>query len=281
MSDPAAPPAVPIERAVLEAMPGAVFVIDELGTIVVATEQAGRLVDRTRDELLGTSVLEYVDPDATWAYASAMDFAMSDVYGDAFSGPVRVSLLTATKRVVAADLWTANRLHDPQIAGLVCLLGPQTAALGIAEAVAAAGGGAPLAEVAAAVAGALAGYPVIADSAVVTWVDDQVEVLATHGVPAALVDGTAGDEPWASARASGSRVIANGPDAFPAALRDLAQAAGYASVWAEPSRLGDGDTTDVVIVFRRFPVDPTPNELSYVHQAAATLALARLRPGAA
>src|SRR5690606_24868383 len=142
--------------------------------------------------------------------------------------------------------------------GLVCLLAPPTAALGIAEAVAAAGGGAPFAEVASAVAGALSGYPVIADAAVVRVAADGVEVVATHGVPTALLDGTAGDEPWRTAAQTGTRCTFDEPGQLPAALRDLAEAAGYRAVWAEPARFvaapgtepvaSGADGVDVVVV---------------------------------
>jgi len=281
MTEAAPAHAVPEDRSVLEALPGAVFVIDELGNVTVATEQAGALVELTGEQVVGTSVLDYVDPDATWAYAAAMDFAMSDLYRDTFSGPVRISVLTATRRTVPVDLWTANRLDDPELRGLVCLLAPPTAALGIAEAVAAAGAGAPLSEVAAAATGALAGYPVTADAAVVRVSDTAIAVIASHGVPGTLLDGTAGDEPWRTAATTGERITCIGPDGLPPALRDLATAAGYASVWAEPVRLDGGaadDLRDVVVVFRSVAADPTSNELSYLHQAAAILALAHLRP---
>lgn len=276
MTEPTPPLPVPTDRAVLEKLPGAVLVIDEIGTITLATDQAGALVGRTGAEMVGTSVLEYVDPDAAWATAAAMDFAMDGVYGEAFGGPVRISIVSA-ERTVAVDLWSANRLEDPDMRGLIVLLAPPTAALGIAEAVAAVGAGAPIDEVASAVAGSLAGYPCLADAAVLTAGAEGIEVLATHNVPVALVDGTAGDEPWATVLRTGERASC-GPDDMPAGLRDLAGAAGYRSVWAEPAALPGTTGCDVVVAFRRYPVDPTPNELSYLHQAAATLALARLRP---
>ena len=48
----------------LDTLPGAVFVIDELGTIRFANERTADMAERSVDELVGTSVLEYVDEEA-------------------------------------------------------------------------------------------------------------------------------------------------------------------------------------------------------------------------
>jgi PAS domain S-box-containing protein len=88
-------------RRVLDSMPGAVFVMDELGTITLVSERASALVGKPAGEIEGSSVLEFVDPDAAWAYATALDIALIDPYLDSFAGPVRISILTADGSVRA------------------------------------------------------------------------------------------------------------------------------------------------------------------------------------
>lgn len=53
----------PFADRILSALPGAVFVIDQMGVISFATDRAAALVGRRRDDLMGVSVLEFVTPD--------------------------------------------------------------------------------------------------------------------------------------------------------------------------------------------------------------------------
>lgn len=264
----------------LDEQPATVFVIDEVGTITAASRRAADLVERPLDEVVGSSVLEYVDPDATWAYAAAMSFAMSDDYADTLGGPVRIDVHTATGRRVPVELWTTNRLDAATgPTGVVCLLTPANAALGIAEAVAALADRAPATEVADAACRALAGFPVIADAAVVvpSVVDGTGtgwRMLAGVGVPSPLVDGTVGDGSLRHVVATGERVLFEGIDAVPDLAREVLEGAGHQALWLEPVGLAEGSADGVLVVARRHRGEPTPNELSYVHQAAAVVALA-------
>lgn len=269
----------PDERWLLDHVPGAVMAIDDTGLIVAASERAAALVSRTLDEFVGSSILEYVDPDAVWAYAAAMNAAIDTTFDDTYGGPVRIAVCGPDGRKVAADLWSSNHLSGGEGA-LVLLLTEQTVALGIAEAVALAGEGAPYTDVAAMAVGALGGYPVIADAAVFK-IDDGAPALLTGNVPASLVDGTAGDEPWRQAIADGTRRLYPALDELPPAMAELAAAAGYRALWVEPVGFGDQAPTGAIAVFRRLAGDPTPNELANVHYAASVLALAGAsRPGA-
>jgi hypothetical protein len=264
-------------RRVVDAMPSAVFVMDELGTVTLASARAAALVHRTMDDVVGSSVLEFVDPDAAWAYASAMDIALSDHYRHTFAGPVRISVLTASGATVGADLWTANCLDDPQVRGLVCELTPQTASLGIAEAVALAATGLPIEQVAATAAEAMAGYPVSAHAAVLLADGDVLRAAATSGLPAALVDTVATSQPWAAMQQVQDRVLYGSVDDLPSPLRELTEAAGYGALWFEPIRVGDAAPAGALVIGRHEVGEPTPNELAHVHQAAGVLALALLR----
>lgn len=272
-------PSRPSWQALVEAQPGAAFVIDALGTITWATEQAAVLVERRVDELVGTSVLDHVDPDAVWAYAAALDFAAATTFAPVASGPVRVRIRTSSGGWATADLWTTNRTEDPEVAGIVCLLTPPTAALGLADAATAAAAGASFDQVATVVASALGDFPIIGRVAVLEAAPDGFAVVALHQLARSLVDGTCGDDLWRAAHEQGSRIARIGTSALPDALVDVAAAAGLTSVWVEPVPVLDhpGEVRHLVVVFRSLDSDPTPNELSYLHRAAAVLGLAASR----
>lgn len=264
------------DRWLLDHLPGAAFAIDETGLITAGSARAAALVGRSITEFVGSSILEYVDPDAVWAYAAAMNTAIATTFEDTYGGPVRIAVCGPDGRKVAADLWSSNQPVGGG-RGLVLLLTEQTVALGIAEAVALAGDGAPYADVAAMTVGALAGFPVIADAAVFDLRDGRPVVVAGN-VAASLVDGTAGDEPWRRVCAGAGRVLCPDVDALPPALADLAAAAGYRALWVEPIAYGDGAPTGALALFRRLAGDPTSNELANVHHAVCVLALAAGRP---
>jgi hypothetical protein len=262
----------PDERWLLDHLPGSVFAIDDTGLIVAGSARAAALVGRPLDEFVGSSMLEYVDPDAVWAYAAAMNAAIDSTFEDTYGGPVRIAVSGLDGRKIAADLWSSNQLRAGGGA-LVLLLTEQTVALGIAEAVALAGEGAPYRDVATMAVGALGGFPVIADAAVFDATADG-PVLVAGNVPRSLVDGTAGDEPWRQAIADGRRVLYPELQHLPPVIAELAGAAGYRAVWVEPVALGGATPTGALAVFRRLAGDPTSNELANVHHAASVLALA-------
>ena len=93
----------PDERWLLDHLPGAVFAIDDTGLIVAASARAAALVSRTLDEFVGSSMLEYVDPDAVWAYAAAMTAAIDSTFEDTYGGPVRIAVSGLDGRKIAAD----------------------------------------------------------------------------------------------------------------------------------------------------------------------------------
>jgi len=241
--------------------------------ILFANERTAAMAERTVSELVGASVLEYVDEEAAWAYAAAMSFGTDRNYADTYSGPIRIRVISATGRAVPADLWTANRTDDPAVGGVVCLLSAQTASLGIADALAAVAADASWGEISERIADALSGFPVVADAAVLSMDEGTWMVSAQRGVPAGLVDGTAGHQLWATALETGERVLHATLDTVPRPLRDLAEQMGYRTVWAVPVQWRTDPIGAVVVLFRRFVGEPTPNELTHVHQAASVLAL--------
>ncbi len=263
------PPSEAFSRRLVESLPAAAFVIDGVGTILFASPETAALVEREPAELIGESVLSYVDEDTAWAYAAAV--AMASDFGHVVLGPLRITLVTASGEQRPADLWATNRLDDPVLGGIVCLLTPATVAMGLSEAMVSLAGDAGFATVAGRVVRAVQGHPTTARAA----------LLATGATGFSVVAASDGDlppmtgpGPWHDVVATGIRYLAETVDDLDPELAATARSAGCATVWVEPVGGGDEPVRGVLVLWRAEAGRPTPNELNAMHQAAAILAIA-------
>ncbi len=260
----------------LDALPAAVFVVDATGMICSGSAKAAALVEADVASLAGRSVLDFVDANTAWVYAAAV--AMATDYPDVTMGPLRITVVTASGGHRAADLWATNHLDDPAIGGIVCLVTEGTSAAAIADAVSSVATGQPLDAVAERVAEAMHGHPVVADAFVVVPDDDGYRCITPTDLPddlhGTVDDDDVGAEPWRGAINTGVRVIHDDVRSLPPVLHEAATRAGYAACWVEPVPGPDGDTAAAIVLWRRRPGSPSPNQLHSIHQAAAILAVA-------
>ncbi len=149
-------------RALVESLPAAAFVIDTEGNVRFATRAAAELVECAPDALVGRSVLEFVDEDTAWAYAAAV--AMAGDHPNVVMGPMRIIVVAGEGRSKPADLWATNRLDDPEVNGIVCLLTAETTAVGLADAIGAVANDADFPTVATRVVRAMRGHPTVAEA---------------------------------------------------------------------------------------------------------------------
>jgi hypothetical protein len=261
---------------VLDALPAATLLIDAVGTILAASATAASAVEVDPDELIGRSVLDFVDAETAWVYAATV--AMATDYPDVIMGPMRITVVTATGARRNVDLWATNRLDDPDVGGIVCLVTEETSAAGIADAVSSVATGDPIGTVATHVAGAMRGHPVVADAFVVVPHEDGYRCITPTALAADLVhvadDDAAGAEPWRQAINSGTRVIHDDLTRLPAVLHEAAAREGYEACWVEPVPGSDGEAAAALVLWRRRRGGPSPNQLKSIHQAAAILAVA-------
>jgi hypothetical protein len=262
-------------RQLVELLPAAVFVIDEVGTIGFASRRAAELVGREASDLVGESVLGFVGADTAWAYAAAV--AMATDYADTVMGPLRVTFVGDDGTPRTADLWATNHLDDPTIGGIVCIITPETTAMGLGEAVAAVAGREPLDEMAARVITALRGHPVVADAVVYHRVDETLRsVTPLTGALADLADPSGAIGPLCEQTLDqGARRLLGDLGDLPDDLRAAAHRAGYRALWIEPVDLQpEGAAVAALALWRPHEGTPSPNELNSVYQAASILALA-------
>ena len=265
---------VDFSDAVLEALPAAAFVIDEVGTILYATQHTADTVGRDADELVGSSVLGWVSEETAWMYAAAV--AMATDYPDVTMGPLRIEVVRGDDgRTRAADLWATNRLDDPVIGGIVCLLSAETAAVGLGEAVTALAEDAPLDDVAGRVINAMRGAPVVTDAAFVVPSADEHEPFTSigpHDLPDAVLD--AAGPAIRVAMETGIRQLHGDLAELGEVAADVATKAGYGALWVEPVPAGIAPADGALVLWRSRPGNPSPNQLSSVYQGASILALA-------
>lgn len=261
-------------RALVESLPAAAFVIDSDGCIRFATTAAADLVGREPGALVGHSVLEFVDEDTAWAYAAAV--AMAGDYPDVVTGPMRVTIAAGDGQTRAADLWATNHLDDPDVGGIVCLLTPETTAVGLAEAVNLVSNDGDFESVAARVVRSMSGHPTVAQAVLLSVGPSGFRRVAasSEGLPDEVSGG-----PWDLVQQSGVRQVVDTLEDWPieGAWSDAlaqARAAGLETVWAEPVGAVGEPVRGVLVLWRDHPGRPTPNELNAVHQAAAIVALA-------
>src|SRR5690349_20071420 len=77
----------------LDALPAATLLIDAVGTILSASEVAAVAVGLDAGQLVGRSVLDFVDAETAWVYAATV--AMATDYPDVIMGPMRITVVTA------------------------------------------------------------------------------------------------------------------------------------------------------------------------------------------
>jgi len=255
---------------VLDALPGAVVVIDGVGTIKYASRPAAELLGVSLERLVGSSVLQFVSEDTAWAYAAAV--AMSTDYADVTTGPLRVSIKPTTPEGATwqADLWATNRLDDPAVNGIICLLTPETVSVWLAEAIEAASANAPFTTIAGHVCTAMRGHPVVADAALLGPCDGGLVPVVPSALNWRLLQS---DGPWRESLATGIRCHAD-IDQLAPDIQDAMNDAGYHSLWVEPVFARDGEgTVGVLLLWKRRAGGPSPNQLSSLHQAASILRL--------
>ena len=256
-------------RALVESLPAAAFVIDTDGNVQFATRAAADLVECAPDDLVGRSVLEFVDEDTAWAYAAAV--AMAGDHPNVVMGPMRIIVVAGEGRSKPADLWATNRLDDPDVNGIVCLLTAETTAVGLADAIGAVANDADFPTVATRVVRAMQGHPTVAQAVLLSAGPSGFRTVASSrdDLPETVAGG-----PWDDALFVGCS--SGGRHARRATARDRQPPGDAASrrYGSNRSATSAQPPRGVLVLWREHPGRPTPNELNAVHQAAAILTLA-------
>ncbi len=103
--------------ALVEGLPDALLVIDEMGTVTFANAAAQVLVGRSIRNLIGTNAIELIDPDEHGLAVEALGNAAARGPGLQLPVTLRVPTPAGERRVV--ELLGNNQLDDPSVRGMI------------------------------------------------------------------------------------------------------------------------------------------------------------------
>lgn len=258
----------------LSTLPAALVVVDAVGTVSFASGQAVDLIGYEAEDLIGKSVLEFVSAETAWAYAAAV--AMATDYEDVLMGPLHISLLHQSGEEIQAELWAANRLDDPELEGITCVITPMSTAVHLSEVATKVAQDEPIEVIATGVSWAMRGHPVTAPAAVFVPDGSGFDVLGHATLPAEVIEllGRGPTQVLDEAFESGVRHLHGDLGELDAVTAEGLRAAGYHALWVEPVAVPGTRTDALVVVCRTQPGNPSPNELSRLFEGASMLALA-------
>jgi diguanylate cyclase (GGDEF)-like protein/PAS domain S-box-containing protein len=273
-----------LER-VLDLSPGIVFVADRNLTVTFVNQAATDMLGYARDELLGSSVLDFLDTD--WNPEAFASIATAMASGGGPRPPMTFRVITKDGRRPIVEATANVQLDDPVIDGFVVYVRPWTERWLLDRAFESVAAGDPIdrtMDLLVEVAGA---DTMEADASIVfDPVDDAFEhVVACATLPAELQGPVRSLEPramaaWSDLLTARAGFVAN-VEELPSALRLSAESLGHRSLWASPAEPGpDGRPGVWAIAWRRAPhLDADETRTGMVAHLAtlAGLALARSR----
>lgn len=246
MEDPAPPPPSLYLQSLLDALPAALFVIDEAGTIRYAAGQLSRLADRTYSQLVGANVGDFLASDTERLLVEDLVATTAGVPEGEMVGPVRLPYLDTDGTARLTEVWAVNKTADPTTAGLVVILLPESAYDRFDQVLVSIVKGAPLAQTFLALSRALKFPPFGGECFfLVPGSDDRgtLQFPAATKVPGPPLPG-----PWDAIWTAAEPIEHPSLTRVSVALREAGRQAGYESVACFPVHFGFDGKPDAALV---------------------------------
>ena len=252
--------------SVADLAPSGLAVVDAGGTIRRANEPLFAVLGRSRRQVIGRSVLEFVhDDDVGFALDLMVDGGRRH---GVVTGPVHIRCVDATGRTKVVQVWSRNCLGTEGVRGFVLTVLEESTAPGLAGAVGAAISAGPVDDALAHVVRAVAARPF--DSAATVLVVRSGELTPVGAWPlgsTSVLDDRIDEQhraPWHVARRSRSAVDVESPAEMPSWLEAACAARDIAAIWCRPVVTRDREVTGVVVVWRSRPGRPTVNQARHL-----------------
>ncbi len=247
-----------LEARLAQSCPMAVALVDGLGAVMWANTQARAMVQYSGDDLVGTSIIDFVHPEDLMMVADSMDFATGGT--SEVMGPTRIRYVDGDGDSRYTYLWAQNFIDDPEINGMIIVLSKEAAHDVLGAAVSSAAAGEGIDETLGLIAHSIEVAPFDAHAAVLRYTDTtllDVDVVTSPDAPDYL-DRVDPELPWIRSlrlnRGVDETNLARfGPDFDPAVT-------GTEYVWCRPIPTSD-DTMAVLVVCTKQSYSPTPNQL--------------------
>jgi diguanylate cyclase (GGDEF)-like protein/PAS domain S-box-containing protein len=278
-------PGHPFLERVVDLSPGIVFVADRDLMVTFVNRAATEMLGYGREEMLGRSVLDFLDTDWNPEAFASIATALGSDGGQRPPMTFRVITKDGRRPIIEA---TANvQLDDPVIAGVVVYVRPWTERWLLDRAFDSVAAGDPIHRTMDLLVEVVGAETMEADASIVfdPVGDTFQQVIACASLRAELRGPTSGLEPtraaaWARLFGAKEGFVVNVAD-LPAVLRRDAESVGYRSLWASPAyRDPRGVPAVWAIAWRRelhLDADETRTGLMARLATLAGLALARSR----
>jgi diguanylate cyclase (GGDEF)-like protein/PAS domain S-box-containing protein len=241
-------------RRAVECAPVIVMTLDEIGTITWLGGALERLTGYTTDELVGTNILEHFDTSWNPAALESVGFAFTR---QGLQRPMLFKVIRKDGTTFIGEATANSQMDDPVVGGLVAYLRRWDERHLLDLVIEKLAAGSPLEETIGLLVEVMGAETLEADSAVFLqpFARRYFRVIAgPHLPPALAVDDGSSGTPWSLASLTGEprwTPVADLPDP----LRAVAEANGYRTCWAWPSR-GSGGGQACLVLWRTDDEEP-------------------------
>ena len=271
----------------LDHAPAAVLLVDDQTVIRWANRPGATLFGYSVDEVVGRSVMEYLDPD--WD-PEAFESIATAMGGEGLRQPMLFRVIRADGTRTIVEVTADSQMDDPVLGGMVCYVRPWQERWLLDRALEAMAAHRPLVETLRLLVAVAEAETLEADAAVLHGRrgDGFAAAVASSGLSGPLV-GPTGALPdavlaaWAPIVGAEAGAV-HAVDELPEVLREPAAAAGYRTLWVWPAEDRSDGVAATVVAWRRedhLDVDQTRRQAMARLARVAGLVVARARAEAA
>jgi diguanylate cyclase (GGDEF)-like protein/PAS domain S-box-containing protein len=262
----------PLYERLLESLPAVLCTLDTDGTVTFVAGGVEEFVGMPAESILGRRITEFLRPEDAGGASDIVGIASGLEPGVAM-GPLRVVYQHASGYLKVTEVWTVNRLDDPAIGGIECLLLFESAHTRFDDVLASMAEGHPVDQTLPTLAGALSGYPVLSPSMFVESTPSGSIFHVPPDTPHLPGPGLRG--PWDEVFTTGISTKLDDFSTLPPETREEAERVGFQAVWAYPVYVAlEHRLAAVLVVWREQRGLPSFNQRRHIERAVTIASLA-------
>ncbi len=271
-----------------EHLPLGVLVIDSLGEIRHVNRRGMALTGYRRDDLIGRSIVDFIEPDDLEFLVASLAFA--EHYDDAVMGPSRVRFRHRDGESRWTEYWAYECPPSFGFAGYIVTMSPESVTDNLANAAYQIASDQPLATCLTSLARAVTSYPLVATGTMIVRADRLIEseaaasganttggdrslTLIGHWPPAVLPYVLDRSLPWHDVFIDGEQRDVDVDD-LPEPVREAAASAGFRSIWMRPVITRQSAVAAAFVAWRYEPGLASPNQERHLHEVVGLARLA-------
>ena len=261
--------------SLLGAVPGAIALVDETGTVVWINDQVTELSGHLPEELIGSNMLDHLDLDANPLALESVGFALET---PGVRLPTVLGFRTRSGETIAVEAVANNQFGNPEIRGMVVHLRPCGERQLIDRALGSVATADPLDIVIGHLSRVVRGTTLRSEATIVLHPDGPVEpgrVIASDPKVGRLIHEGGAHPPWRQAAESGQPVLIADLAEMASPLRVSAHAKGFKACWAFPiPHIETRHSAAVLVLWRSETGLPEPSAVILANQVIRLTQLA-------